>query len=213
MRVATSRTISRLLAARKTIRLDLGCGPNKHAPDFIGIDTRALPGVDIVHDLEEFPWPLPDDIARVVFMSHFWEHISPKKTLPFMAELHRVCRHGAQVLISGPYGVEFRYVQDPTHCNPSNDATFLYWDNRHALWEVYEPPVFHLDAFDEIPVGNFRDFNAFLTCCKRATSPKLACPQCRAQTLPARAAAAAPSARAARGRTRSGSAAALSRGR
>lgn len=177
-----SRAIQRLLGSRKSVRLDLGCGPNKHAPDFIGIDTRKLPGVDIVHDLEEFPWPLPDGVARSVFMSHFWEHIHPKKTLGFMAELHRVCQHGAQVLISSPYGVDFRFVQDPTHCNPSNEATFLYWDNTDpsGLWQVYQPPVFHVDRFDDIPVGNSRDFNAFLTCCKRLTNRRLTCARCRA---------------------------------
>lgn len=172
----TRQQIAKKIAAHKSLRIDLGCGANKQAGCF-GIDARDLPGVDLVHDLEAFPWPLPDSCARVVFMSHFWEHVSPKKTMAFMAEVHRICEPGAQVLIAAPYGAEFRFVQDPTHCNPSNEATFLYWDKTDAsgLWHVYQPPCFHVDAFDIIPVGGSRDFNAFLTCCKPSEAPCVKC--------------------------------------
>ncbi len=160
--------IEKLVKSKMGVKLDLGCGPNKQK-DFLGIDTRALPGVDIVHDLEKFPWPLPDSCAQFVVMCHFWEHISPKVTMQFMAELHRVCRDNAQVAISAPYGVEYRFVQDPTHINPSNDATWTYWDNCHpgGLWNVYRPPVFHIANYELIPVGGMgRDFNCLLVCCK-----------------------------------------------
>lgn len=167
------RRVLQRIQQLKSLRLDLGCGPNKQKGCF-GIDARPCTGVDLVHDLEVTPWPLPGDVARVVFMSHFWEHISPKRTLPFMAELHRVCQHDAQVLISGPFGTEFRFVQDPTHCNPTNEATFCYWDKLHpsGLWHVYEPPVFHLESFDIFPAGRSRDFNAILRACKADANGK-----------------------------------------
>jgi methyltransferase family protein len=158
--------IRRLLESKKAVKLDLGCGPSKQA-DFVGIDTRPLPGVDIVHDLEQFPWPLPDNCAQFVLMSHFFEHVKPWKTLDFMAELHRVCRDGAQVAIAAPYATEYRFVQDPTHCNPSNEATWWYWDCLHPLWGVYRPPVFHVESYELIPVGGMgRDFNCLLRACK-----------------------------------------------
>lgn len=164
---ALPRRIQALIKAKQSLRIDLGCGPSKQeGADVIGIDARALPGVDIVHNLEDFPWPLPSDCVRVAFMSHFWEHLDPSKTMPFMAELHRVMLHDGQVLIASPYGVEFRFVQDPTHRNPSNEATFFYWDRLHPLWGVYEPPCFHLESFQIIPAGPSRDFNAILRCCK-----------------------------------------------
>lgn len=58
------------------IKIDLGCGAQKQ-PGFVGIDNRPLPGVDIVHDLELFPWPLPDECASVVMSSHLLEHLDP----------------------------------------------------------------------------------------------------------------------------------------
>lgn len=167
--------IRRLIRTGATIKLDLGCGPSKQ-DDAIGIDARNLPGVDIVHDLETFPWPLPSNCARAVVISHFWEHLKPWLTLRFMEELHRVCVDGAGVFMSGPFGVEFRYVQDPTHCNPSNEATFQYWDNMHPLWQVYKPPVFHIEKWTVHPVGGMgRDFNLLYRVCKR-WEPDGTCP-------------------------------------
>lgn len=166
------RSLPPSLAARvqaaKSGRLDLGCGRSK-TEGFFGVDQFDLPGVDLVHNLEEFPWPLPDNYARAVVISHFWEHVKPWLTLRFMAELHRVCQDEAHVMIAGPYGVEFRFVQDPTHCNPTNEATFQYWDNSHPLWHVYRPPVFHVEHWELMPVGGMgRDFNAVLRVCKQA---------------------------------------------
>lgn len=44
----------------KNVKLDIGCGGNKQE-GFIGMDKRELPGVDIIHDLEVFPWCIPTD--------------------------------------------------------------------------------------------------------------------------------------------------------
>ena len=41
-------------------KLDIGCGRGK--PDgYIGIDMLDFDGVDIVWNLENFPWPLEDN--------------------------------------------------------------------------------------------------------------------------------------------------------
>jgi SAM-dependent methyltransferase len=68
--------IKRLLAKTPIVKLDIGCGQNKN-PGFIGIDYEAYPGVDIVHNVELFPWPLPDACADVAVTSHLLEHINP----------------------------------------------------------------------------------------------------------------------------------------
>lgn len=84
MKVETSRKgndalLKRLLKEKNQgVKIDLGCGANK-IPDFIGVDNRALPGVDIVCDLEKFPWPIPDECASTVTCSHVLEHINKAK--------------------------------------------------------------------------------------------------------------------------------------
>ena len=63
-----------LKKGNKGISLDIGCGGAKQQ-GFIGIDNRALPGVDIVHDLTIFPWPLPSESVSFAICSHLIEHI------------------------------------------------------------------------------------------------------------------------------------------
>lgn len=58
------------------VKIDIGCGENKQ-PGFIGIDYEAFRGVDIVHNLLKFPWPLPDKCANLLVASHVLEHIPP----------------------------------------------------------------------------------------------------------------------------------------
>lgn len=63
------------------IRLDIGCGGNKQE-GFVGIDARNLPGVDIVHNVLKFPWPLESETVLVAVASHLLEHILPSGADP-----------------------------------------------------------------------------------------------------------------------------------
>lgn len=164
---ALSPTAQRALEDARGILLDVGCGANKQ-PGAFGMDVRPVHGVDLVWDLTQTPWPLPDNCAHTVVLSHVWEHIPPWRTLAVMEEVHRVCRPNAGVFIAGPYGLGYRYVQDPTHCNPVNESTFEYWDPSalSGLYQVYKPSPFAIRNWTVIPAGNDRDFNCVLSCLK-----------------------------------------------
>lgn len=56
------------------IKLDIGCGGNKQPGGYVGIDVRPLDGVDIVHDLQKFPWPIPNESVSFAMCSHLIEH-------------------------------------------------------------------------------------------------------------------------------------------
>jgi predicted SAM-dependent methyltransferase len=43
------------------VKVNLGCGPNEN-PGYIGVDKVKLPTVDIVHDLDVYPYPFADMI-------------------------------------------------------------------------------------------------------------------------------------------------------
>lgn len=79
-----------LVRERGGISLDLGCGANKQSPLWVGVDARALPGVDIVQDLTHFPWVLPDACADRAVASHLLEHIpsfAPDPRFAVLAEI------------------------------------------------------------------------------------------------------------------------------
>ena len=87
------------------IRLDIGCGENKQAPDWVGIDYRKTKDVDIVWDIEKTPWPLKDESVLVATASHVLEHIDPHKGvfINVMDEIWRVLKPGCQFAFVVPY--------------------------------------------------------------------------------------------------------------
>ena len=63
------------LSGLKNIILDLGCGPLKKHPDWIGIDMLDAEGVDIVGDIYEVIKVFPDNSVDEVHAYHFFEHL------------------------------------------------------------------------------------------------------------------------------------------
>ncbi len=72
---------------KASVRIDLGCGENK-LPGSIGVDFRAMNGVDVVQNLSKFPWNnIPNEVADVIMSSHLLEHINPDSPDPRLAGL------------------------------------------------------------------------------------------------------------------------------
>lgn len=55
-------------------KIDLACGQSKKE-GFFGIDVADVPGVDLVHDLTIYPWPIEDNSVDEIHCSHYIEHI------------------------------------------------------------------------------------------------------------------------------------------
>lgn len=68
------------------IKLDIGCGERKQE-GFVGMDVRDVKGVDVVQDLEIFPWPFPDESVSMAVASHVLEHINPSLPDPKLVAL------------------------------------------------------------------------------------------------------------------------------
>ena len=142
------------------VKIDLGGGANPQ-PGFINLDVRRLPQVDIVQDLEKFPWPLPDECASLIMASHLVEHINPAGGifLRFMDEVWRLLKPGGQFMIALPYAGSPGYWQDPTHCNGCNETTWAYFDplEPHSgglLYKIYKPKPWKIVMSSWSQVGN-----------------------------------------------------------
>ena len=133
----------KLFKSKLGIKLDIGCGDAKQA-NFVGMDRRKLPGVDIVHDAQVFPYPIPKDSCFQILLSHLWEHIEPKYRIDLMDELWRIMKDKGQLMIASPYYQSLGALQDPTHYGCPTEATFSYFDPSYPLYQIYKPKPWHL---------------------------------------------------------------------
>jgi hypothetical protein len=154
--------IDELLRERGGIMLDIGCGANKQT-NFVGMDVRPLDGVDIVHDFNVHPWPLPDGCVISAIASHVVEHVPPVSIGPdgtrfpfieFMDEVWRVLKVGGDFAIVVPHGRSSGYLQDPTHVNACNENTWFYFVPSHPLWSIYQPRPWAVKARQWSPTTN-----------------------------------------------------------
>jgi SAM-dependent methyltransferase len=126
----------------QSLKLNLGCGRNI-MPGWVNVDRVALPGVDVVADLEAFESTDARTGKRALFMylpfesnsvdefllSHVLEHIT--HTLPLMQELHRIAKPGAKMVIRVPHGASDDAWEDPTHVRPYFPGSFGYFSQPY----------------------------------------------------------------------------------
>jgi len=136
--------VKKIAKVRQKIMLDIGCGHNKQR-GYTGMDKRKVSGVDIVHDAEIIPYPLESNSCAVIIMIHLIEHIKPWLQIDVINECWRLLEPDGALILAMPYGNGFRYVQDPTHCSPWNEATVEYYLPGFPLYEVYAPKPWHLE--------------------------------------------------------------------
>ena len=111
----------------KMKKLNLGCG-NEIFKGWVNIDSVKQPGVDVIHDLNSYPWPFKDNTFDQVYCSHVLEHVTDlEKT---MKEIKRICKDKARINIRVPHfscGVSYR---DPTHKRLFSYFTFDYFTDK-----------------------------------------------------------------------------------
>lgn len=128
--------------ADEALMLNIGCGM-RQIEDWFNLDDLPYPGLDLVHDLMDTPWPLADGCAVRAMAHHAIGRVVRARygLLRFMNEVHRLLRPGGEFLIVAPYGVNQAFLQDPTFCTPVTEATFYHCDPEHksGLWQRYQP--------------------------------------------------------------------------
>jgi len=118
-------------------KLNIGCG-NKSEAGYINLDKIKLDGVDVVHDLDTFPYPFRDNTFVEIKAIDVLEHINDIAMA--MQELHRIMKTGGVLYVRGPdaeYPEEL--WRDPTHKRAFTDVSFDYWDEdtyygEHCGW-------------------------------------------------------------------------------
>ncbi|MCH7727053.1 MAG: methyltransferase domain-containing protein [Planctomycetes bacterium] len=108
------------------MRLYLGSG-NKRLDGYLHVDIERTPTVDHVCDLNQLPWPWPDNSAGIIVAADVVEHLAIN-LIQFCDEAWRVIQPGGELLIRTPHHTSDNSWIDPTHRWHLNEQAFQYLD-------------------------------------------------------------------------------------
>ena len=141
-------------------KLNLGSG-NNIKKNYLNIDFKQNEGVDVVHNLNEYPWPFKDYAFNEILAENVIEHLD--NFLNAMEEIHRISSKNAKVKISVPYwNSSFAYI-DPTHKRSFHELTFSFFDPSSSYCKerpYYTKARFKVKSFSYI-ISPFAPYISF----------------------------------------------------
>jgi SAM-dependent methyltransferase len=105
-------------------RLNLGAGGDILA-GWVNTDIVALPGIDMIWDLDIGPWPWENGSITEVRAVDVFEHVADP--ILFMCECWRVLKPGGVVRIRSPHWKHENAYTDPCHRRYCTERTWDYW--------------------------------------------------------------------------------------
>lgn len=117
------------------------------------VDLR-LPA-DLIHNLNETPYPFPSDYFDLIIASHVIEHLND--TIDVMTELWRIAKPGAKVIIRVPHYSSSGAYEHPTHVRYFSFYTFSFFDGREEKYSdaVFKAKNIKFRLYKSHPIGKF----------------------------------------------------------
>ncbi|MFH1523287.1 MAG: methyltransferase domain-containing protein [Patescibacteria group bacterium] len=105
-------------------KLNLGAGVDRKE-GYINIDWNKMTNPDVLHNLNVFPYPFPDNSFELIQVSHILEHLD--KPFLVMKELHRILQPKGKLIIKVPH-----FSRGFTHAEHAHgfDITFPLYFNK-----------------------------------------------------------------------------------
>lgn len=95
------------------------------------LDKIILPNIDVVHDLEIFPYPFFDSQFDEIVAEHVLEHLD--KLVEVMSELWRITKKDGIIKIIVPAWTAWQAYTDPMHKRFFTRESFDFWDSNTPL--------------------------------------------------------------------------------
>lgn len=121
-------------------KLNLGCGRDIKK-GYINLDIIKSKGVDIVHNLNKFPYPFKNEEFDEVFSSHLLEHLLDFKKTIF--EIHRITKRRGRIKLIVPH-FSNRSAYSPFHKSYFNSRVFKIFEK-----EKYDYSLDHKYLFNK----------------------------------------------------------------
>jgi len=106
-------------------KLHLGCGKDIKE-GYINLDYIKGKGVDVVHNLNNFPYPFENNRFDEIFMQDILEHL--EDTSKVLKELHRISKNGAIIKVRVPHCKSAQAWGDITHKRAFSCDSFKWYD-------------------------------------------------------------------------------------
>ncbi len=120
---------------RNKMKLNIGCGTNIRE-GYVNLDFIKGKGVDVVHNLNEFPYPFKDNTFEYIYASHILEHLTPT-IFKIIRELVRISKDKAIIEIIVPHYTSTSCFAT-VHIKTFNYNSFSSTDRNKSLEREYE---------------------------------------------------------------------------
>jgi len=157
------------------MKLNLGSG-GRPLEGYVNIDKNPrAPKVNVVYDLDQYPWPFGTAMVDEVLMSHCLEHLVDHNCA--MKEIHRILKRGGIAKITVPHFTWQFAFHDPTHRHFFGYNTFFYYardcgyfdfqfssckaritfGKHYSVWNILLEPIFNRfpNAYEQSPLRIF----------------------------------------------------------
>lgn len=112
------------------VKINLGCG-RKYLKGYINTDNNKAIKADKYFDLEEFPYPFPNNYADEILIDNVLEHLD--NIFFTMKELHRILKPKGILELYLPYAKSDGALQDPTHKHFFTEKSMNYFAENYEF--------------------------------------------------------------------------------
>ena len=125
-------------------KLNLGAGidikKSSNNVKWVNVDFIKGKGIDVVHNLEKFPYPFKDNSIDYILMDNILEHL--EDTIKVMEELYRICKLKAIIEIMVPHYSSAGAFSSLTHKRFFGSQSFN--DLEESNWQKYSHAKFKI---------------------------------------------------------------------
>jgi len=113
-----------LVSSGSFMKLQIGAG-GKVLSGWVNLDLAALPGIDVVHNLNVYPWPFEDGQFEHIMAIDVLEHLDD--LIKAMEEIYRILKKDGTIEIRVPFWNSYSFNTDPTHKIRFSEDTFQFF--------------------------------------------------------------------------------------